>query len=139
MTHESRQHQGALPLWHGSRGIRNLAIVCVLAVLCALGAWRFAETAVIVPTCTAYANAHGVTYNGYESSGVRQDTGTNCSFTQADGNTTEESLQGMVPFFTDVLVRFALDFEISIPGFIVLFVLIWTGCYRIFGPQQTES
>lgn len=120
-----------LPIWKGRRGWINAAGCCLLALPCAFGLWSLAERSVIVPACTAYANAHAMTYADFKLNGVKQSQSTVvCVLTQADGRTEDTYLHDLVPFVTTLWVEFAMDLTITVPGFAVLLGLLRVGLYK---------
>ena len=119
-----------LPLWKGRRGVINTVMCCVLALPCAYALWAFAERSVIVPVCTAYASAHGLTYTDFKLTGVKQADTVVCLFARANGASQEVHLNELVSFFTDAWVGFALSLEITIPAFAVLLALVRVALYR---------
>jgi hypothetical protein len=50
-----------LPIWKGRRGLINTAFCLALSLPCAFGLWFLAERTTIIPACSAYASAHGIT------------------------------------------------------------------------------
>ena len=119
-----------LPLWKGRRGVINAVMCCVLALPCAYALWAFAERSVIVPACTTYASAHGLTYTDFKLTGVKQADTVVCLLAQANGASQEVHLNELVSFFTDAWVGFALSLEITVPAFAVLLALLRVGWYR---------
>jgi hypothetical protein len=119
-----------LPIWKGRRGFINTVLCCVLSLPCALGLWFFAERSTIVPACTAYAAAHGMSYTDFKLVGVRHASTVVCLLTQANGGTQDVHLGDVVSFFTDFWVGFAMSLEFTVPGFAILLALARVGWYR---------
>lgn len=119
-----------LPIWKGRRGLINAILCCALAVPCAFGIWLLAERTVIVPTCTAYANAHGMTYADFKLVGVKQASGVVCLLDRANGARRDVYLKTLVPFLTDTLVGFAMSLHITVPAFAILLAIARVGWYR---------
>jgi len=109
----------------------NTAVCCVLSLPCAFGVWSLAERSTIVPACTAYAGAHGMTYADFKLVGVKQtDNEVVCLLTQADGKSQDVHLSTLVPYLTNVLIEFAMTLPITVPGFAVLLALARVGLYK---------
>ena len=119
-----------LPIWKGRRGLVNTVLCCVLSLPCAFGLWFLAERSTIVPACTAYAGAHGMTYSDFKLVGVKQASTVVCLLTQANGKNQDMYLGELVPYLTDTLVSFAMSLEITVPGFAVLLALLRVAWYR---------
>jgi hypothetical protein len=119
-----------LPIWKGRRGLVNTVLCCVLSLPCAFGLWLLAERSTIVPACTAYAGAHGMTYADFKLVGVKQASTVVCMLTEANGKSQDVHLSELVPYLTDVLVGFAMNLGITVPGFAVLLALARVGWYK---------
>ena len=108
----------------------NTVMCCVLALPCAFGIWFLTERSTIVPACTAYASAHGMTYTDFKLTGVKQASTVVCMLTQANGGNQDVHLDEIVPFLTDLWVGFAMSLEITVPAFAILLALVRVGWYR---------
>ena len=130
MTQRRSGPREELPIWKGRRGLINTVMCCVLSLPCAFGVWLLAERSVIVPACTAYASAHGLTYTDFKLTGVKDRTTVVCLLTQADGTEQDIHLSELVSFLTDSLVDFAMSLQITVPAFAVLLGLVRVGWYK---------
>jgi hypothetical protein len=113
-----------LGLWQGRRGVLNTVICCALGALCSLGLWLFAERTTIVPACTQYAAANGWRYADFKLVGVKDASTVVCLLTREAGKTEDVHLDQLVPYFTNLLVEFAMTLEITVPGFAVLMAIL---------------
>jgi hypothetical protein len=120
----------ALPIWKGRRGLVNTVLCCVLALPCAFGLWFLAERRVILPACTAYAGAHGMTYTDFKLVGVKHASTVVCLLARPGGKGQDVHLSELVPFLADFLVGFAMSLEITVPAFAIVLALIRVGWYR---------
>jgi hypothetical protein len=120
----------ALPLWQGRSGVINTVRCCVLAVPCALGPWFLAQRSIIVPACTAYAVAQGMTYTDFKLVGVKHASTVVCLLDRTDGRRQDVHLGEIVPYLTDLWVGFAMSLEFTVPGFAILIALVRVGLYR---------
>jgi hypothetical protein len=130
MTPPPRGPSPELPIWQGRRGLVNAALCCVLSLPCAFGLWRLAERSTIVPACASYAGAHGMRYTDFKLVGVKQASTVVCMFTEANGKSQDVHLSELVPYLADVLVGFAMNLGITVPGFAVLLGLARVGWYK---------
>jgi hypothetical protein len=119
-----------LPIWKGRQGVVNTVLCCVLSLPCAFGLWLLAERSTIVPACTAYAGAHGMTYTDFKVVGVERASTVVCMFTDAKGKSHDVHLSELVPYLAGVLVGFAMSLEITVPGCAVLLALARVGWYK---------
>jgi hypothetical protein len=71
-----------------------------------------------------------MTYRDFRLVGVREKSTVVCVLTQSSGRSEDVYLQELVPFFTDVLVGFAMNLGITVPGFAILLGLARVGLYR---------
>jgi len=135
MTQLPSARAAELPIWKGRRGVINAVACCVLAVPCAFGVFFMATRTTIVPACTRYATAHGLTYTDFKLVGVKQnDSAVVCLLSRTDGTNEEMYLNELVPFLTNVWVEFAMGLEITIPAFAVLLGLARVGWYKLTNP-----
>ena len=121
------------PIWKGRRGLINTAVCCVLALAAAVGLLLLAERSVIVPTCSAYANTHAMTYADFRLVGLKQANNVVCMLTKANGKTQDIRLNELVPFVTDMLVGFAMSLQFTVPLFAILLATLRLGWYRHTG------
>jgi hypothetical protein len=130
MTQLPSSPPAELPIWKGRRGVINTIMCCVLSLPCAFGLWFLAERSVIVPACTAYASAHGMTYTDFKLTGVKEASTVVCVLTQANGRNQDIHLSELVPFLTDLWVGFAMSLQITVPAFAILLALVRVGWYK---------
>ena len=99
------------PIWKGRRGLINTGAVVVLAILLGFGLWFLADRTTITPACTAYADAHGMTYKDFKLVGLKRDSTVVCLLARANGTTKDVYLKELVPVYKDYLVSFAMSIE----------------------------
>jgi hypothetical protein len=71
-----------------------------------------------------------MTYADFKLVGVKERSTVVCLLTQAGGRSEDVHLKELVPFVTDLLVSFAMNLGITVPGFAVLLALARVGLYR---------
>ena len=101
MTQPPSGEPTELPLWKGRRGVINAVVCCVLSLPCAFGLWFFAERSTIVPSCTAYASGHGMTYADFKLVGVKQASTVVCLLERRQRAETDVYLNELVSYLTN--------------------------------------
>lgn len=119
-----------LPMWRGRRGVVNTLVCGVVGVLCAFALLRFAERAVVVPACTAYAKSHGLTYVDYKVYSSKRRASSACILRTSKGGTEDVSLPDAASTFTDLWVGVAFSLEFTTPALILLFAVLLTKLSR---------
>jgi hypothetical protein len=122
-SYQPRAATPPLAIWKGRRGVVNTAGCFVLGLLCAFALWTFTERTTVVPACTAYAAANGMTYATFRADTHKYDSGIVCVLTRADGTPTNVSLRDIVPYLTDQWVGLAMELQLTVPLFTILFAL----------------
>jgi hypothetical protein len=122
-----------LPIWKGRRGLINTALCLALSLPCAFGVWFLVERTTIVPACSAYASAHGMSYADFKLTGVKEKSTVVCVFAQGSGRPAEIHLNELVSTLTDIWVGFAMALEFTIPAFAILLALLRVAWYRVAG------
>ncbi len=127
MPQQPNEPAAELPIWKGRRGVVNTVMCLLLGVLAAFAAWSLAERLVIVPACTDYAGAHGLTYADFKLVGVEHASTVVCLLTRPDGLTRDVYLNELVSSIANLGVELAMSLEFTVPGFAVLFALarVW--------------
>lgn len=122
----SQDSRVVLPMWRGRRGAINTITCAVLGIVAASAFWMLAVRAAVDPACTAYGRSHGMTYVDYKVYETKQVASSACILTSSSGAAHDVLLPEAASYFTDLLVRFAFSLQISIPGFTLLFAILWT-------------
>jgi hypothetical protein len=115
-----------LPMWRGRRGVINTIVCGILGLAAAFGLWTFAVRVAVIPACTAYARSRGLTYVDYKVYDRKQRASSACIFKSSNGATQDVLLPEAASYLTDLWVGLAFSFQISVPGFILLFAIART-------------
>lgn len=130
MTKYPIEPQEEPPIWKGRRGLANTGLVVLTAIILGIGLWLLADRSTIRPACTAYAEAHGMTYKDFKLVGLKRDSTVVCLLARDNGTTKDVYLRELVPVYTDYLVSFAMSFEFTMPVFAILLATIRVWWYR---------
>lgn len=120
-----------LPIWKGRRGLLNSILCGVLGLLCAVSLLLITERTIVAPACTAYASAHDMTYSDFKLVGLKQYDTVVCLLLRDDGKAQDVYLKTLVSYLTNLLVGFALNLEVTVPGFIILLALARSAPYLL--------
>ena len=121
-------------LWKGRKGALTAVACGVLGFLLALALMLAVEHALAAPACTQYGKNKGL---GYAEIQLKQMQGNNdsivvyCAFKNAEGQNAEVKFLDVAPFFTYLLVDFAMDPYIPTLVFVGLLVLTRVRLFRL--------